>query len=140
MHKDPDGGPFVPRAKRYAEARGYGFLVPNSACDLPDVPKSWHKLALLRMAMMEEAPGAEASHGWLLWLDSIALVTNLDVRVESFVTTESAQKALLLVGADAQPPFLANVQVLLARKSFAGARLIDSIWKAGVMRGDTQVG
>ncbi len=133
MHSESNS-PFVARAKLYAEKHGYGFLVPTASCTINGIPASWLKIALLRHAMMQETPGA-LDDGWILWLDPLALITNTSIRVESFLSSTIGQRVLLAVGADAQPPVLANVGVMLARKSNAGAQLLDTVWKAGVMRG-----
>ncbi len=40
--------------------------------------------------------------GWILWLDPLALITNLEMRVEKFLTSEVGKRSLLVLGSDAQ--------------------------------------
>lgn len=135
MFRESQGTPFEVRARQYAEKQGYGFLRPGKSCTIPKLPRAWLKHALLRHVMLDQTPGHDDDDGWILWLDPVALITNLDTRVESFIAGSAAENALMLVSSDAMPPVIANVGVLLARKSAAGAELIDTIWNVGLSKG-----
>jgi hypothetical protein len=130
---------FFNAAKSYARARGYGFLVPGSSCTeaLKHLPLSWRKLALLKLALSRGKKNKKQQDGWILWLDPLALVTNTDFQLETLISGPMGKVGTLMVGQDAQPPYLLNVGVLLAKISPQSIDVIESIWQCGRMKGWT---
>lgn len=132
MPEDDDASnPFAQAAEQYAIQRGYGFAAPTRECvaaATARMPISWQKIAFLWEA------AAQGLDGWVLWLDPLALVTNMETKLEVILKGPPGRKANLLVGQDAQPPYLLNVGVLLVRMGKQGADLLETIWRCGVVK------
>ncbi len=129
---------FFDTAKSYARIRGYGFLAPSSSCDeaLKNIPASWRKIAYLKMVVdWEEKKKKKKSisqDSWVLWLDAQALVTNSEFELEKIIRGPMGN-GNILIGQDAQPPYLLNVGTMLAKINPNLSNLLESIWRCGMM-------
>ena len=132
---------FFDAAKEYAKKRGYGFLVPSEGCEeaYKWLPSSWRKIAYLKLAANQlQNPKKEKKSGWVLWLDPLALVTNNDFELEKLIRGPfSGEGGVLLVGQDAQPPYMINVGVLMAKVSPESVAVLETVWQIGLMKGWT---
>lgn len=95
----------------YCARHGYDYF--DGTEKISDRPPSWNKIPMLRHILPE--------YDWVMWLDSDAMVMNLNVEAERIAAGDAA---LLLT----RDPVELNCGVMLARNCPEAERLLSAIW------------
>ena len=102
-------------AKTYCDKHGYTLRVHKDGFDTTRHP-TWSKILFLREALRE--------HPWAFWIDSDAIFTNHDIKIESFVQMGGD----FFICRDF-PHNIFNAGVLLIRSCEWSLWFLDEVWK-----------